>query len=199
MTMIEDGSGKGRKAIVDVDQRLHTDARSTPAFATYSDSIQHSYVYSTSLMTLTTGLLNVFWMQNQAATPIYIDRFWFFWDGGSTSYNRHAQLDMYGSPTNMGAPSANNTELVAGNGLGNLAFANNSPGSAGYQWDEGSGGITVPGTYGRLGSIIIPPNGFTMELGGGMILGNNNTLLLKAKGLSEAGELSIACTFFRKG
>ena len=182
--IIEDGKGTGKKASVDENNRILTQA-TTESLLSYNSSIkENAFGISTPMRTITTTGGRILFIKNNSADHFHITDFWFNWNGGSTNFNRPC----YGELTFRDTTPTTN---ITTGGAGNLNRTSvNTTSLTVLYWDETGDGMTghdagIAAFYWCFGQS---PAYYNVD--GSIILGKDDTLSVNLKG-EEVGEASI--------
>ena len=174
--IIEDGAGTGKKAKVNDENKLITEA--TTIRSIEDQSLKgNSYAFGLPLVNLTTVESRVLWLKNTSSTKnFHVEDFIYVWNGGNTTFARTMFATVYLGEV---APTANNF-TSAGFNL-NLTSPNIAQGEL-EVWNGAGTGMTIPSPmpFGLNG--IVPKGTFIVPAKGAFILGTNDSLTIGLKG-----------------
>jgi hypothetical protein len=180
--ILKDGTGKGKTARVDNQNRLSVKSDQQP-LASYHSKQQEAYLINSGALSVTaTGGL-VLWIRNDNSTKIFRPtRFMVSWNGGDTNHNRIAKMTMQ---VGTGVPSGNQTSVTPSNAY--LGSTNPASMTA-FKWDESGDGMTA--VAGADGAVVMIRQGYTDLEITGLIVPNGVSMAAKIEP-EEAGEFSI--------
>ena len=188
--IISDGTGTGKSAKVDEENRLtcRVDSRSQIAFI--SQEKEQAYVISTGELAVDTTGGQMLWMLNSSQTKhIHLSQIWVSWNGGNTTKNTIVRAALWGATT---APTANNT-ANPGSNL-NTGSGNNADITA-YSWN-GVGSAMTGSTGGGAVGYAFCGNGVTnIQVNDSMIIQFNDSIAFNLIG-EETGLASILASFY---
>ncbi len=193
MTIIEDGGGKNKAAIVTSEQKLQTlaDVRSRALVRSIDE---FRFAVGTGFLTLPAGFNGpVLRFQNDDNDKnFHIQRFIVGWDGGNTNFNRSVKFSTIKNAT---AATANVTVITPGNT--NLGSSRAATATA-EKWSNNS---TTAGMTGQsdIGSVfitnILGQGRTAIDVEGGLVLTSGKSLSLIACP-DEAGEFTTSIVGF---
>jgi len=163
---IKDGTGTSSLARVDADHRLWTSAVTKDTLGYVALSTGYSFTWVAQQMTLpgTSEYMILRIKNTDSVRNMFMYRFMYGWNGGSTNHNRASEVAMYlGTP----APTANYvTQTAPSTNFGRTLFA---PAEA-QVWDSVGNGMTVVSNGQRALHSYFEQGHKDIILGGSLII-----------------------------
>jgi hypothetical protein len=195
--VIRDGTGKGFLAKITSDNRMTTDA--------ITEGVSSERSRKGKLFSIGTGSLNptaafslgpVLWLRNDSnAEDLYIQKFVFGWDGGTTNFNRTIfSLIAYNTsePTGANTPITDQIENIS---LSGSAAAVSSGVTTAHMWDETGTGMTgSTGGFTQVANRLAQGN-TSVNIDGEIILGASNSIEMQVTP-QETGLYNVAIVYY---
>jgi hypothetical protein len=186
--VIKDGTGTGNRAKVDGENRLETFGVSVSRISHESEGHGEAYLLDSGVKTLTSTAEHLLsWIKLTQPTDMtgVFNRLGISWNGGSTNFNRPAEIRVYGGTVE---PTANNAAFTPLNL--NFGSANTAQGTF-WTWDGVGVGMTTA-SLGLLAMSFIVSQGTTLiDFNDAIVLPTNSVLGVTCIG-NEIGDVGLS-------